>query len=75
MQKDAQLHPVRFFKEGPVLRRGQRPSADIAEQDHAVQFQLVERAMKFVERRVRRIHRNRSKAFEAGRMLRDELGV
>src|SRR6476469_1007958 len=48
MKKDAQLHSIRFGKERAILRRGQRLTADVAEQNHAVKLQLAECALKFV---------------------------
>src|SRR5437868_4689712 len=75
MKKNAESHPVRFFEERPVRSRGQRLAADVAEQDHAVQFQIVNRAMKLIERVVRRVHWNRGEAFESLWMFGDEFGV
>ncbi len=38
-------------------------------------FKCIDRAMEFFERFVRRVHRDRGKAFESFGMLSDEFGV
>src|SRR5690349_221785 len=75
MQKDTELHPVRFFKKRTVLGRRQRLPTDVAQQDYAVKFQRVDGTVELVECSVRCIHRNRCKALESFRMSSDEFGV
>ena len=38
MKKNAELHAVRFGEERAILRRREWLAADVAEQDHAVEF-------------------------------------
>src|SRR5687768_12026916 len=75
MKKDAELHPVGFFEKRPVLRRSQRLTADVAEQDDPVEFQRINRTVQFFERFVRRVHWNRSEPFKSFWILGDEFGI
>src|SRR3989442_12870115 len=65
VEKNTKVHSVGFFKERTINRRSQRATSDVAEQDHTVQFQFVNRAMKLAKRSLGSVHRNGSKPFEA----------
>src|SRR4026207_1792677 len=75
MKKYAELHSIRFFKKRTILRRSQRLATHVYSRDHTVQFQRLDRAMKFFERFVWRVHRNGSKTFESFWMTRDQIGI
>jgi hypothetical protein len=75
VQENAKPHPVGFFEKRPVPFVRQRRAADIAQQNDAIQFQMVDGAMEFRQRRVGRIHRNRREGLEALGVFRDQIGV
>src|SRR5439155_9658115 len=74
-QKNAKVHSIGFFEERAIDRRSQRAPFYIAEQYHYVELQIIDRAMKLLERMIRRIHRNRGKSLEALGVSCDKLGV
>ena len=75
VEQDAELAAVGLLEERPVDRGGERPSPDVAEQDHALQLQRAEHPVELPERGVGSVHRDRGEALESVRVASDELRV
>src|SRR2546423_14336331 len=75
MQQNAELPVVSCFEKRTILRSSQSVAADVAQQNHAIHFQFIDRATQFFQSCIRIIHGDRSESFESCWVLRDQFCI